>query len=132
MILEDTVVSLAKNFHHLISVKQRFGQISYPSFVTRAFRRRDRVFREWKDCTVGSRKYRLRQKWKKCSRLAYLKAKQFQQHQVMQAATSTRDPKKFRRLVKSSADVQSVPPLWNDQSSASEFSDSAKADLLND
>ena len=132
VILEDTVVSIAKNFHHLTRVKQRFGQVSYPSFVTRALRRRDRVFRRWRDCTVGPRKDQLRQKWRKCSRLADCKAKQYQQHQVMQAATSTRNQKKFWRLVKSSADVQSVPPLWNDQSSAFEFTDSAKANLLND
>ena len=125
-------MSLAKNYHHLVRVKQRFGQVSYPSFVTRALRRRDRVFKKWRDCAAGSRKDRLRQRWKKCSRLADLKARQFQQHQVMQAATSTRDSRKFWRLVKSSADVQSVPPLWNDQSSAFEFEDSAKADLLND
>ena len=49
----------------------------------------------------------------------------------MKAATSTRDSKKFWRLVKSSTDVQSIPPLWNEQAKASEFSDSGKANLLN-
>ena len=49
----------------------------------------------------------------------------------MQAATSTRDPKKFWKLVKSTADVQSVPPLWNGQKAAFEFDDRAKSNMLN-
>ena len=59
-ILEDTVVSLAQQFHRLVRVKQRFGQVAYPSFVTRPLRRRDQLFRRWKPCTAGPIKDRLK------------------------------------------------------------------------
>ena len=131
VIFEEVLVSIAKKYHRLISVKQKFGQVSYPFFVTRAVRRRDRAFRKWKACLSGPHKERLRQKWKKYSRIADVKTRQYEQHHIMQAATATRDQKKFWKLVKATADVQSVPPLWCDNSDAFVFEDDKKADLLN-
>ena len=131
VIFEETVLTTTETFHRLVYMKQRVGQVSYPSFVTKAIRRRDRAFRKWKCCPAGPQRDWLRQKWKKHSRFADLKAAQYEQHHIMQAATSTRDPKKFWKLVKSTADVQSVPPLWNGQKAAFEFDDRAKSNMLN-
>ena len=130
-LLESTVISVARKYHRLVSVKQRFGQLNYPAFVTRAIDRRDYAFRKWKGCKDESQKDRLRLRWRLLSRKADLKARQYQQHHVMQAATATRDPKKFWRIVKKAVDVQSVPPLWNIASGVFECDDINKANLLN-
>ena len=130
VIFEEVVVSTAKKYHRLISVKQ-VGQVSYPLFVTRAVKSRDRAFRKWKACLPGPRKDRLRRRWKKRSRTADTKTRQYEQHNIMQAATATRNPKKFWKLVKATADVQSVPPLWSENDNAFVFEDGKKADLLN-
>ena len=50
----------------------------------------------------------------------------------MDAATSTRDQKKFWILVKSVVDVQSVPPLEDNYTGDFVFSDVDKAIVLNE
>ncbi|GAV04948.1 hypothetical protein RvY_15147 [Ramazzottius varieornatus] len=48
----------------------------------------------------------------------------------MQAVASTRNIQKFWKLSKSTADIQNVPPLWNDGNGSFEFEDPVKANLL--
>ncbi|GAV04615.1 hypothetical protein RvY_14876-1 [Ramazzottius varieornatus] len=50
----------------------------------------------------------------------------------MESATATRIPQKFRKLVKSTPDIQNVPPLWSDVNGCFEFEDPNKANLLNE
>ena len=57
-IFEEVVVSTSKKYNRLISIKQKFGQVNYPLFMTRAVRSRDRAFRKWKAYLPGSYKDR--------------------------------------------------------------------------
>ena len=81
--------------------------------------------------TTEPNKTALKMMWKKFSQKADLKTRQFHRHNVMQAATSTRDPKKFWKIVKSAVDVQSIPPLMDESTGSLIFDNAAKAHLLN-
>ena len=99
--------------------------------MARAIKNIDRAFKKWKSSALRSRKDLLRRKWKEASWTADSETQQYEQHNIMQAATATRDPEKFWKLVKTTADVQSVSLLWSEQEDAFVFDDSKKADLLN-
>ncbi|GAU95358.1 hypothetical protein RvY_06988 [Ramazzottius varieornatus] len=92
---EDAMLPAARKFHRVVSVRQRFGQVEYPPFVTRALSRRDVAFRKLEACLDYTEQNKLKARWKLFSRNADMKAKRYQQHLVMQAATSTRNPKSF-------------------------------------
>ncbi|GAV04614.1 hypothetical protein RvY_14876-2 [Ramazzottius varieornatus] len=49
-VLEETLLEIAKKYHRRTHIKRRFGEVSYPAFVTRVLRRRDRAFMEGVIC----------------------------------------------------------------------------------
>ena len=130
-VLESKVVEVARQYHLLVRQKTFYGVPNLPPFVKRALRQRDRAYSKYRKSTNELKKTALRKTWKKLSQKADLKTRQLHRHNVMQAATSTRDPKKFWKMVKAAVDVQSVPPLMDDSTGHLVFDDTAKAHLLN-
>ena len=88
------------------------------------------MFARYRKCRPGSHKDFLHARWKSASRLVDRHVRQFHHNQVMDAATSSRNQEKFLTLVKSVVDVQSVPPLKDNQSGDFVFSEVDKAKVL--
>ncbi len=126
--LESHIVTCAKKFHRFVSVRNKLGAVHFPQSIRKTIKRRDAAFSKFRSAH-GHHKITLQQRWKKISKLADKKIHRFQLSRLMDVATSTRDPQKFWKFIKSTVDVQSVPPLRVNDSLI--FSDKEKADALN-
>ena len=104
-VLESKVVEVAMHYFQLVRQKTRYGVPNLPPFLKRVLRQRDRIYSKYRKSANEPHKTALRTMWKKFSQKADLKTRQFHRHNVMQAATSTRDPKNFWKIVKSAVDV---------------------------
>ena len=125
------ILRMAKLHHRLIQHKLRYGSPVLPPFLRRTIKTRDALFTRYQKCRPSSHKDVLHGRWKSASRLTDCYFRNFHHRQVIDAATSTRDQKKFWTLVESVVDMQSVLPLKDNHTGDFVFSDVDKANVLN-